>query len=309
MDLSPFESDNSVSCRLNSQIPDICRTEDCCLGIDEAGRGPVLGPMVYGICFCPISKKDELKDLKVADSKTLTEAEREALFEKLDEAKSYIGWALQVLSPNTISTSMLQRTKYNLNALSHDTAIGLVQYAVDSGVQLKEVFVDTVGPADKYEDKLSKIFPGINVTVRPKADSLFPIVSAASICAKVARDHAVKHWRFAEELGELDTDYGSGYPNDPKTKAWLLRYLDPVFGYPQFVRFSWSTAQTLMDSKGVTVHWDDDDEESGERAAQRQNNRSMLSYFSAPAGGGNQNSTDRTHRFFSDRRLKSLNTL
>ncbi|CAF92579.1 unnamed protein product [Tetraodon nigroviridis] len=109
MDLSPFESDNSVSCRLTSPIPDACRAEECCLGIDEAGRGPVLGPMVYGICFCPISRKDELKDLKVADSKTLTEAEREALFEKLDEAKSYIGWALQVLSPNTISTSMLQR--------------------------------------------------------------------------------------------------------------------------------------------------------------------------------------------------------
>lgn len=53
----------------------------------------------------------------------------------------------------------------------------------------------------------------------------------------------------------------------------------------------------------------DDDEEVGERAAQRQNNRSVLSYFSAPARGGNQNSPGRTHRFFSDRRLKSLDTL
>lgn len=99
----------------------------------------ISGPMVYGICFCPVSRKKELKDLKVAgkkssiqtwkntnninsiihyfnkftvllsDSKTLTEAEREALFEKLDEAKTYVGWALQVLSPNTISNSMLQR--------------------------------------------------------------------------------------------------------------------------------------------------------------------------------------------------------
>uniref|UniRef100_A0A672GWH5 Ribonuclease n=1 Tax=Salarias fasciatus TaxID=181472 RepID=A0A672GWH5_SALFA len=309
MDLSSFEADNSSSCRLASHIPEVCRTEDCCLGIDEAGRGPVLGPMVYGICFCPISKKEDLKDLKVADSKTLTETERENLFQKLDEAKSYIGWALQILSPNTISTSMLQRTKYNLNALSHDTAIGLVQYALDSGVQLKEVFVDTVGPAEKYEEKLSQLFPGIEVTVRPKADSLFPVVSAASICAKVARDRVVKDWKFAEDLGEVDTDYGSGYPNDPKTKAWLLKYMDPVFGYPQFVRFSWSTAQTLMDSKAATVHWDDDDEETGEKAAQRQNNRSMLSYFSASAGGKDHNPTRKTHRFFTERRLKSLNTL
>ncbi|XP_061762287.1 ribonuclease H2 subunit A isoform X2 [Nerophis ophidion] len=265
--------------------------------------------MVYGICFCPVSKKEALKDLKVADSKTLSEAERENLFQKLDEAKGFIGWALHILSPNTISSSMLQRTKCNLNTLSHDAAIGLVQFALDSGVQLTEVFVDTVGPAEKYEEKLSKQFPGISVTVRPKADSLFPVVSAASICAKVARDHAVKKWTFLEELTEVDSDYGSGYPNDPKTKAWLLKYLDPLFGYPQFVRFSWSTAKALIDSKGVTVHWDDD-EEDGEKAAQRQANRSMLSYFSAAGGSTNQNQTqNQTHRFFTERRLKSVDTL
>ncbi len=158
MDLSDFEADNSVSCRLSSSIPDVCKTEDCCLGIDEAGRGPVLGecrphwtrpfcdwnwsinliccisgPMVYGICFCPVSRKEDMKNLKVAgwlqskswqefrfcgnlqyfvaclDSKTLTEAERENLFLKLNKAKDFVGWALQVLSPNIISTSMLQR--------------------------------------------------------------------------------------------------------------------------------------------------------------------------------------------------------
>lgn len=47
----------------------------------------------------------------------------------------------------------------------------------------------------------------------------------------------------------------SFFPPDPKTKEWLTRCLDPVFGYPQFVRFSWSTAQILLESKAVPVHW------------------------------------------------------
>uniref|UniRef100_A0A3P8Z620 Ribonuclease n=1 Tax=Esox lucius TaxID=8010 RepID=A0A3P8Z620_ESOLU len=304
MDLSEFEADNSVSCRLASAIPDVCKTQDCCLGIDEAGRGPVLGPMVYGICFCPVSKKEDLKNLKLADSKTLTEEQREDLFLKLDEAKSFVGWALQILSPNTISTSMLQRSKYNLNALSHDAAIGLVQFVLDSGVQLKELFVDTVGPAAKYQEKLSQRFPGVEVTVCPKADSLFPIVSAASICAKV-RGHTAAKLLSLSSYQFLSVFYLEGYFRDPKTKAWLLKYLDPVFGYPQFVRFSWSTAQTLLDSKAVPVHWDDD-EEDGEKAAARQNNTSMLSYFKASA----QQSDSRTpHRFFTERRLQSLHTL
>ena len=53
--------------------------------------------------------RDNILLVLCADSKTLSEAERENLFLKLDEAKSFVGWALQILSPNTISTSMLQR--------------------------------------------------------------------------------------------------------------------------------------------------------------------------------------------------------
>ncbi|KAM9094260.1 ribonuclease H2 subunit A isoform X2 [Sarcophilus harrisii] len=187
MDLSDFERDNTGSCRLSSPVPEVCRAEDCCLGIDEAGRGPVLGPMVYGICFCPLSRLGDLEALKVADSKTLSEAERERLFGKLEQARDFVGWALDILSPNLISTSMQRRAKYNLNSLSHDTAMALVQLALDQGVRVTQVFVDTVGPADKYQQKLKERFPEVEVTVRPKADSLFPVVSAASICAKTPR--------------------------------------------------------------------------------------------------------------------------
>ncbi|CAM9801011.1 ribonuclease H2 subunit A [Lampetra fluviatilis] len=300
MDLSAFESDNTGSCRVSSPVPVSCLKEPVALGVDEAGRGPVLGPMVYGICYCLVSKKSALEKIKVADSKTLSEKEREQLFEQLNgEASSFVGWALQILSPNYISTCMQRRTKYNLNALSHDAAIDLIQHAIDTGVNVQEVFVDTVGPADKYQQKLSARFPGISVTVSAKADALFPVVSAASICAKVARDRCISRWKFVENLDDaaasVAADVGSGYPNDPKTKSWLRSYCDPVFGFPQLVRFSWSTATTLLQELATPVTWDDDEDgEGGDLSTP-----SVMSFFSKK----NQASTPETHRYFRDRSL------
>lgn len=72
--------------------------------------------------------------------------------------------------------------------------------------------MDTVGPPDKYENILSRAFPGLSITVTKKADSLFPIVSAASICAKVLRDHALYNWQFKENNLTPSRTFGSGYP-------------------------------------------------------------------------------------------------
>nr|KAF6481839.1 ribonuclease H2 subunit A [Molossus molossus] len=255
MDFRELERDNMGRCRLNSPVPAVCRKEPCVLGVDEAGRGPVLGPMVYAICYCPLSRLADLEALKVADSKTLSESERDRLFAKMEEDGDFVGWALDVLSPNLISTSMLGRVKYNLNSLSHDTAVGLVQHALDQGVKVVQVFVDTVGLPETYQERLQQRFPSIEVTVKAKADALYPVVSAASICAKVARDQAVKNWQFVEKLQDLDTNYGSGYPNDPKTKVWLRKHVEPVFGFPQFVRFSWRTAQSILEKEAESILW------------------------------------------------------
>jgi len=147
MDLTDYTSNNSDNFILVSEIPQICKDEPCVLGIDEAGRGPVLGktyyilqeklhcydiniyvgPMVYGIAFCPVSKNADLKSLGVDDSKALTEAQREALLKKLLDNNDYIGWAIKILSPRHISTSMYRREKYNLNEISHDAAILLIR--------------------------------------------------------------------------------------------------------------------------------------------------------------------------------------
>nr|XP_054320171.1 ribonuclease H2 subunit A isoform X2 [Pongo pygmaeus] len=283
MDLSELERDNTGRCRLSSPVPAVCRKEPCVLGVDEAGRGPVL----------------DLEALKVADSKTLLESERERLFAKMED-RDFVGWALDVLSPNLISTSMLGRVKYNLNSLSHDTATGLIQYALDQGVNVTQVFVDTVGMPETYQARLQQSFPGIEVTVKAKADALYPVVSAASICAKVARDQAVKKWQFVEKLQDSDTDYGSGYPNDPKTKAWLKEHVEPVFGFPQFVRFSWRTAQTILEKGAEDVIWEDSAPEDQEGL------RKITSYF---LNEGSQARPRSSHRYFLERGLESATSL
>ena len=104
---------------------------------------------------------------------------------------------------------MYRRGKYNLNTMSHDTAIGLIQKALDAGVRVAEVYVDTVGPPEKYQEKLSNIFPELKITVAKKADSLYACVSAASICAKVARDRVLKEWKFREDK-DFTKEWGSG---------------------------------------------------------------------------------------------------
>ncbi|KAJ2356114.1 hypothetical protein IWW50_002922 [Coemansia erecta] len=234
------------------------------LGVDEAGRGPVLGPMVYATCFCRESYYSKLSSVGFADSKQLTEDQRDQLFDKLQntEIQQHAGWSIRCISPQDISHCMLRRTKYSLNALAHDATIQLIRDVLDKGVRISKVFVDTVGPPQSYQNKLQELFPKIEITVAKKADSLYPIVSAASICAKVTRDAHLSNWVFAEQWlqDKLSRVYGSGYPGDPKTIKWLRDSIDKVFGYPGIIRFSWSTCVKLLDERAVKVVWADDED-------------------------------------------------
>ena len=119
------------------------------------------------------------------DSKQLSEETRERLWRDIKEADDFLGWIVAILSPQDISGHMLGRMNYNLNAMSHDCAISLVERVLALGVQLTELYVDTVGREEEYQEKLQGLFPQLKVTVTSKADVKFPIVSAASICAKV----------------------------------------------------------------------------------------------------------------------------
>lgn len=197
---------------------------------------------------------------------------------------------------------MFKRGKYNLNSMSHDTAIGLVQAAIDQGVRVAEVYVDTVGPPDKYQAKLEQIFPDLKITVAKKADSLYPCVSAASICAKVARDKALKEWRFPEQK-QFTSTWGSGYPGDAVTKRFLEDNLDPVFGFPSIVRFSWSTAEKLLLQRGVSVTFEEEEAAEDEEALKK--NPSVKNYFvQIPSDKDKRKQACKLHPYFRDRCIK-----
>ncbi|RKP01766.1 hypothetical protein CXG81DRAFT_1600, partial [Caulochytrium protostelioides] len=231
------------------------------LGVDEAGRGPVLGPMVYACAFVPVAAKRGLRTCGFDDSKVLTESQRRRLFHGL-AGTPWLGYALTVLTPQSISAGMLARAKVNLNTQAHDTTIALIARVLDRGYHVRQVYIDTVGPPETYQAKLAKRFPQIDrIVVAKKADALYPVVSAASIVAKVTRDAVLAGWaprehgaagaRVAASLAVM----GSGYPGDPKTVAWLQAHRHPVFGFPDVVRFSWSTAAVQMDKACVAVVW------------------------------------------------------
>lgn len=280
-----------------SDIPDLCKEYPCVLGIDEAGRGPVLGPMVYGTAFCPINEMGLLATLQCADSKTLNEDTRDNIFKDICKNSLKIGWAVQIISPNVICNSMLSRTKYSLNQVSMDAAISLIKAAIEKGVKIEHIYVDTVGPPEKYQSYLKSLFPKYKITVAKKADSTYPIVSAASICAKVTRDHALQSWKLnniAEESNE--DDFGSGYPNDPNTKKFLAKYCDPVFGYTQFVRFSWSTAVNSLKEHAYHVEY-----EIEEEASPAKKNHSITSFFNSTNDDCKKDG--KLHKFFTERGL------
>eukprot|EP00922_Rhytidocystis_sp_ex-Travisia-forbesii_P044972 GHVS01067052.1.p1 GENE.GHVS01067052.1~~GHVS01067052.1.p1 ORF type:complete len:172 (-),score=25.18 GHVS01067052.1:111-626(-) len=123
----------------------------------------------------------------------------------------------------------------------------------------------------------------MEVTVKEKADSLYPVVSAASICAKVTRDRLLKEWPAASFFSSADVPpLGSGYPGDPFTKKFLDAYFDKLYGYPPIVRFSWSTARDRMEQYGHAVDWfeaDEDKKQRGSGPVDRGAQSSIRSFF------------------------------
>ncbi|KAG0151311.1 hypothetical protein CROQUDRAFT_71785 [Cronartium quercuum f. sp. fusiforme G11] len=258
----------------NRDIPEEILKKEWMMGIDEAGRGPVLGPMVYAAALCPIEFDKEINKLGFQDSKILSNQKRKELFNmiKNERFQNKIEFNYKVISSNEISKGMCKKIPYNLNAQAFEATKQIIQSSLNQLYNLKHIFVDTLGPSKTHQKNLENSFPGISFTVCSKADSIYPIVSIASVIAKVTRDFIIDNWIYNErsknnkrKLNDQEDDdhiwnlpTGSGYPGDPNTINWLNQNFDPIFGFPQLARFSWQTVKTLLNDRGVRLEWNDE---------------------------------------------------
>jgi ribonuclease H2 subunit A len=140
--------------------------------------------MVYACAIAPLARTEALKSQGFADSKQLTAERRDQLYREMDDDGAIL-CLVDAISAAHISGKMQGRHKVSLNQIAMDSTVNLIKAALAQGANLQEVYVDTVGDSQTYQAKLSAQFPGVQFTVCPKADALYPIVSAASIAAKV----------------------------------------------------------------------------------------------------------------------------
>lgn len=202
-------------------------------GADEAGRGPVFGPMV--LCGVLLDERmlKELKAAGVRDSKLLTPRRRESLAELI--AQKATRCEIIELAPAEIDESRLNK-KINLNELE---AINFAQILDRLGPDI--AYVDSTDPNPAmFKERIQRYLrTKPKLVVENFADRRYVIVAAASIVAKVRRDQRIA------ELRERYGDLGSGYSSDPRTIAFLKRWVREHGRLPEFARRSWETAQRI----------------------------------------------------------------
>lgn len=201
-------------------------------GIDEAGRGAVLGPLVVCCASCKRDDEKRLRKLASKDSKQLSPAQREAAYAALKEFCTFRWIELSALDLNKLMKKM------SLNDIEAKVMAELMR-KFDEG---DDIMIDM---PDRYSwtfRKRMERFGAKRFEAEHKADEKYPIVAAASICAKVTRDHKV------EEIRKSTVDFGSGYPSDQKTIAALKgkesrKAIDP------FVRTRWQTLERIKQTR------------------------------------------------------------
>lgn len=204
-------------------------------GIDEAGRGPVIGPLV--ICGAMMEEKElvKLEQMKVKESKQLTFEQRGMFFGKL---KKILKYKAIIIEPKEIDEAVQGKDGLNLNWLE-----GLKSAEIINGLKPDRAILDCPSPnTGAYSDFVRNHLENkeTELAAEHKADVNYPIVAAASIIAKVMRDAEIS--KLKEKYGEL----GSGYPADPITKEFMNKNWNK---HPEIFRHSWQPYKQAKNGK------------------------------------------------------------
>lgn len=205
-------------------------------GVDDAGRGCIFGPLFIAGAAMSDDVAKQLYSDGVRDSKLLTRQQRERLFDVIREkAISYVVLSIKPEEIDEYVRRKKKHTKLNyLEAIYMARAINKLQGEVayvdasDTDVRVFSAQIE-----ENLERKLS-------IVAVHHADRLFPVVSAASILAKVSRDREIE--KLKKEVG----DFGSGYPSDPRTVKFLKEWIASKKSPPPFTRLSWKTWKKLL---------------------------------------------------------------
>ncbi len=202
------------------------------VGVDEAGRGSLVGPLVVGAFAVREDRLDELVGAGARDSKRLSPDARLRAYRAL----LAVGRADSAsLPPSTIDRAV---RRHGLNRLEAAAFGRLVRRSGASVAYLDACDAN----AARFGQEVARHTGGsIRLVARHHADRDLPIVGAASIVAKVRRDRWV-----AGLARRLATDVGSGYPSDPTTVAFVRRRLAEDPSAPRWVRRSWATMQRVI---------------------------------------------------------------
>ena len=201
-------------------------------GVNDAGRGSVLGPLVIAGIVIKQTKVNQLKKQGIRDSKKLTPLARERLYKKIINIVD--DYYVTRISPKIIDKSVFNHSLNHLEARYMAKVISKLSPSI--------AFVDScdVNPR-RFGKEISKLTFRSKIKSYHHADSKFVVVSAASILAKVSRDRAITKLKKKYNIG-------SGYPSDPKTKAFVKKSIKRNESLT-FLRKSWKPVQILMKNK------------------------------------------------------------
>ena len=201
-------------------------------GVDDAGRGSVLGPLVIAGIVIKQTKINQLKKQGIRASKKLTPLARERLYKIIINVVD--DYYVTRISPKVIDKSVFNHSLNHLEAQYMAKVISKLSPSV--------AFVDScdVNPR-RFGKEISKLTSHSKIKSYHHADSKFVVVSAASILAKVSRDRAITRLRKKYTVGSV-------YPSDPKTKAFIKKSIKRNIPLT-FIRKSWKPVQILLKNK------------------------------------------------------------